>query len=346
MRLKTFYAKNMTEAMHMIRESLGEDAIIVATGEEPSQRGVRVTAAIDEPAFEIGDASPDGWLQYDDEQDENAVAEELTDTLLRHSVPEDIMDHMISCTTVMGYDDVGIAFTSTIDELFSFSPLFQTQSRKPVVMVGPPGAGKTLAVAKLAARSTMNGQTIGVVSTDTQRAGGIEQLKAFTDLMHTPLHKAPTPIGLRNSVESLMQKHHQVVIDTAGLNPFDTDDIRSLARLLGAVDAQPVLVLPAGIEAEEAGEIARVFSTLGAEHLLPTRVDIARRLGNLLCAAHQGGLSFCDFSNTHKVADGLKPLSPLALAQLFMPRLYKTAKDDIVSHNASQDRALRTGSMQ
>ncbi len=345
MRLKTFYAKNMTDAMQMIRESLGDDAIIVATGEDPERREVSITAAI-EPAFEIGDEDGDGWLQYDSEQDENAVAEELTDTLLKHNVPEDIMDHMISSATVMRYDDIGIALVSTLDELFSFAPLPQKSTNKPLLLIGPPGSGKTLNAAKIAARATMSGLDVGVISTDTQRAGGLEQLKAFTDVMQIKLNKAETPISLRNIAETLIQKKDQVIIDTAGLNPFDTGDVRTLARLMSAVDAQPVLVLPAGIDAEEAGEIGRVFAMLGARHILPTRIDIARRLGSLLCAANQGELSFCDFSNSAKVAEGLSPMSALSLAQLFLPRLYKTSNNDIVTPTVSHHEALRTGSMQ
>ena len=40
----------MTEAMHMVRKSLGDDAVIVATREEAGGKGVRVTAAIDRSA--------------------------------------------------------------------------------------------------------------------------------------------------------------------------------------------------------------------------------------------------------------------------------------------------------
>lgn len=79
MRLKSFYANTMTEAMQMIRDTLGEDAIIVATREEKGGKAVRVTAAIDpndyneraskSPAFETHGnrqpASAETWLQYD-----------------------------------------------------------------------------------------------------------------------------------------------------------------------------------------------------------------------------------------------------------------------------------------
>lgn len=317
----------------MIRETLGDEAIIVATGEERATGGVRVTAAI-EPAFEIGQdgiAGDDSWLQYDDEQDADAVAEELTDVMLRHCVPEDVIDQLVSCATVMGYDDISTALVSTIEALFTFHPLPIRSYTKPIMMIGPPGSGKTLAAAKFAARGAINGLNIGVVSTDTVRAGGVEQLQAFTNLLKIDLKKAQSPSDLRSIVTDLSHQTDQIVIDTSGLNPFSKDDVRVLAKIIGAYDVRPVFVMPAGIDADEAGEMARVFAAIGAQDILPTRVDIARRLGSLLSAAHQGGMNFSDVSDTPKVAQGLTPLSPQGLAQLFMPRLYKSEKTGIVN---------------
>jgi flagellar biosynthesis protein FlhF len=54
--------------------------------------------------------------------------------------------------------------------------------------------------------------------------------------------------------------------------------------------------------------------------MIPTRVDVARRLGALLSAAHHGGLGFAEVSNTAKVADGLAPMSAKRLMQMLMPR--------------------------
>ena len=89
MRLKTFHANTMPEAMQMIRDTLGEEAVIVATREENGGNSVRVTAAV-EPHFETnhsGEPAPiDDWLQYDGEDEDSAVAEELTEAMLRHAV--------------------------------------------------------------------------------------------------------------------------------------------------------------------------------------------------------------------------------------------------------------------
>lgn len=332
----------------MIRESLGDEAIIVGTEEDRSVGSVRVMAAVG-PAFEIGEdgiSEHDEWLQYDDEQDNDAVAEELTEILIRHHVPEDVMDHLVSCATIMGYDDLGTALIESIEQFFSFSPLPVEKFEKPVIMVGPPGSGKTLAVAKMAARSTMRGLKVGVITTDTVRAGGVEQLQAFTKLMGITLHTAKDHKDLRILAQQLSAEKDQVLVDTSGLNPFDKNDIRSVARIIAACDARPVLVMPAGIDVDEAGEIARIFATLGVNDILATRVDIARRLGSLFAAAYQGQLNFCDVSDTPKVAQGLRHLDAEQLARLIAPKVFpKTKTEDQFSvpqhRSIPSDRALR-----
>lgn len=321
MRLKSFYATTMTEAMQMVRDTLGDDAVIVATQEERNG-AVHVTAAV-EPHFEISkDGMSSDWLQYDEEDEENAVAEELTEALLRHSASEDVIDNIVSCATVIGLDHPGQAMIEAVEHLFNFAPLPKQATQNAQMMVGSPGAGKTLAIAKMAARGTINGLKIGVISCDTVRAGGVEQLAAFTDLLKVPLKRAETPADLK-AILADMRGFDQVLIDTPGVNPFDKNDIRTLARLIGAGDITPTMILPAGTDTDEAAEMARVFSTIGTQGVLPTRVDIARRLGGLLSAAHYGNLHFTDASHTPKVADGLFAMTPKDLSRMLMPGAFK-----------------------
>lgn len=333
MRLKTFYAKTMTEAMQMVREALGDEAVIVATREEKTGKkitGISVTAAIDPspaqgPAFEVGrsgqPAPADDWLQYDGEEDEeSAVNEALTQLLLRHGVPEDVMDPILSCVSVLGMEAPEVLLGAALEHLFSFRPLPQKAYIKPLMLLGAPGAGKTLAVAKIAARGAMSGLRVAAISCDVQRAGGYEQLAAFTRLLDVPLHKAQDAQTLRAVLERL-RGYDQIIIDTAGLNPFDPTDIKAAARLLGAGEIEAALVLPAGLDAQESADMARIFATIGAQTLIAARVDMTRRLGGLLAAAHAAGLSFADFSDTPKVAQGLAPMSPEALTSLLIPRV-------------------------
>lgn len=317
----------------MVRETLGEDAIIVATREENGGKAVRVTAAVEmlsergAPAFELsrgasGGAPSRDWLQYDEEEETSAVAEALTDALLRHAVPENVTDQILSCATIMALEKPEVAFTAALEHLFAFRPLPKGPQRRPLMLVGAPGAGKTLAVAKIAARGVMDGLKVAVVSCDTLRAGGIEQLGAFTKLLGVPLVKARDPAEVKTAVEKASGAD-QILIDTGGINPFAVEEVRDLARLVASSGAETLLAMPAGGDAEESGEIARVFSAIGVRWLMPTRLDIARRLGGLLEAAHQGAMSFSEASDTPQVADGLRALSPASLCTLLMPQAQK-----------------------
>lgn len=324
MRLKTFTAKTMKEAMQMVRDTIGEDAVIIATRDE-ADGGVRVTAALDPDARPAGDdmSAPqekgfDDWL-YADDDDSVSVVEEITEAMLRHAVPENVLDHIVSAASVMGLDEPRSALNAALQNLFHFKPLPQGGHNRALMVVGAPGAGKTLAIAKMAARAAMNGLSVGVITTDTVRAGGVEQLEAFTRLMNVPLKTASDVATLQRAMADLSGVD-QLLIDTPGANPFQPENIKDLARLIHAGPIDPVLVLPAGLDADESGEMARVFAALGARLLLPSRIDVARRLGGLLAAAHQGDLAFTDVSDTARVADGLVPLTPKRLTQLLMPR--------------------------
>ncbi len=361
MRLKSFSAKSMTDAMQMVRDALGEDAVIVATREEqggPARGGtVNVTAAIDpglndpyeDDAFDTvlsegndednyedknvnfethrienkgSHSSAREWLQYDDENEHKGIGEEITDTLLRHGVTEDVMDNILSCATIVGLETPGIALMAAIEHLFEFKPLPTKGHPKAIMMIGAPGAGKTLAAAKLAARGAMNGLRLGVVTCDTVRAGGVAQLESFTRLLNVDLKTASSPKDLQYILNDLSGVE-QVIIDTAAINPFDKKDVRSLARLIGVGGVEPYAVMPGGMDAEESAEMARIFASIGVESLIPTRIDMARRLGGILSAAHQGALSISDASNTPKVADGLMDMSPKSLSRRLMPEGFR-----------------------
>lgn len=326
MRLKTFTANTMSEAMELVKNALGEDAIIVATNEDHG--AVQLTAAI-EPAFEVGSngrgALNDDWLQYDEEEETAAVAEELTEVMLRHGVPEDIMDHIVSCATVAGLEKPSVALVAALEHIFHFRPLPQGKHDKPLIFVGPPGSGKTLAIAKAAARATMDGRRVSVITYDTVRAGGIEQLEAFTRLLNIDLKQATNPEDVPFMAEDLFG-YDQILIDSPGTNPFNNEDLKTTARVISRGNFEPHLVMPSGIDSEESADIARSFSSIGVQSMITTRLDLSRRFGSILTAAHNGSFAFADASKTPQVADGFIEMSPKSLTGLLIPAAFNTLR--------------------
>jgi flagellar biosynthesis protein FlhF len=251
------------------------------------------------------------------------IAERVTDALLRHRVPAAVSDKVISTLMTLPAGSTHDTLARALGKIFGFRDItLGGKSTQPLMLVGPPGAGKTLMTAKLAAERVMSGQRPAVFTTDTARAGGVEQLKAFLDILGIPLTVAPTAADLRAQLGDL-PPDSQVIIDTGGLNPFDAHEMKELARMMHVQKMETALVLPGGIDAEESAEIAMTFEILGVTRLIPTRLDFARRLGGLLSAAERAALSFACASHTAQVANGILPLTADSLAGLLLPSAAK-----------------------
>ncbi|WP_247881032.1 GTPase [Skermanella sp. TT6] len=317
----------MVEAMRLVRDALGDDAIIVATREE--EGGVRLTAAIDDaeqpllppPSSHEPEQEPTAyghggrsWRR----EPEIDIVDLISDTLTRHGTPAGICDRLLNTIATYDTGDPVEALSGALDSIFTFQPLPHGRAPRPFMLIGPPGAGKTLTVAKLAARATLGGRKVGVITTDTVRAGGVDQLAAFTKLLKLKLLAVEDTDSLADAL-GVQRGVEQVLIDSAGRNPFDPDDMNDLGDLLNAADLEPVLVLPAGCDAAEAAEVGSAFRELGARRLLLTRLDMTRRLGSLLAIAYEARLSFSDISATPQVAEGLSALDAESLARLLLP---------------------------
>jgi len=319
MRLRTFTARTMPEAMALVREQLGSEAIILSTAR--ANGGISVTAALDQAdapaAAEIVEAEPP----------EDPV-DFLHEMLTAHGTPAPLLEKLLSALIETTTPDPARALAAGIEAVFSFAPLSERPANRPMMLVGPPGAGKTVSIAKLATRAVLAGRKPFVISSDIIRAGGIAQLESFICMLGLELHRAESARQLAQLTADA-DKDAVILIDSAGINPYSANDRSELAAYLVAASAEPVLVLPAGGDVFDSIEIAHAFASLGTTRLLTTRLDMVHRLGSQLAAADAAQLSFCDASMTPDIAKGLFPLNPAALARLIMPEAPQPAVQPI-----------------
>ncbi len=337
MRIKTFKAESMAAGMRLVRQALGDDAIIISTREN-GPGSVTLSAAIDddleqELATELLAESYSGAVFESDpvpgiaERLWSAHAETMLSALEFHSVPSDLSERLVRTALDSGEADPADALAAALLTHFTFEPLAKAP-RRPCMLVGPPGSGKTVTVAKLAARAVMADLRIQPMTTDVVRAGGIDQLAAFTGMLKLDLIAVESAAEIKRAVSNIVNDR-SVVIDTAGINPFNDSELSLLADYIVASKAEPILVLPAGGDARELADIAEIFADLGVSRLICTRVDVARRFGSVLAAADAANLRLADFSVTPYVGEGMHGVDPVSLARLLVrdPNQIRTRSD-------------------
>ncbi len=311
MRLKSFHGATMAEAMRQVREALGEDAIIVATRDD-EMGGVRVTAAMDE-----AQPQPRPETVFPPPRPEIDVVTAIADALHYHGVHAALAEKLLATATHFADDDPLIALAAGFDAHVPFKPLTLDKPEQPIVLVGPPGAGKTLAVAKLATMAKLQKKPVTVITTDLVRAGGIEQMAAFTRLLKVPLLEIEQPESVADTMAELAGKG-LVLVDTPGRNPYDETERQEFARMTGKTPCAIALALPCGLDSTEGSDLARAFSSLGADRLVLTRGDMTRRFGSMLNIAEDSGLALANLNLSGNVAVPLQPLNPITLARSLM----------------------------
>lgn len=289
MRLKLFHAAKMAEAMATVRAQLGPDALIIATRRVSG--GVEVTAALEPSPPRPEEAGRDTLLEF-------------------HDIPGRLRSRL-----ARGPLDKALGAS------FRFAPLPIGADDPPLLFAGPPGAGKTVTVARLATRLVLGKVAPLVITADGQRAGAVEQLAAFTRLLGIELVVANHPATLVRALER-RRPGAPVLIDTAGMDPRDPAERAALDGLITAAGASVALVLAGNAHPAEGAELAAAFAEAGADRMVATRLDQTRRLGPVLIAADAGRLAFAEAGIGSGAADGLVPLTPTFLAE----RLNQTAQ--------------------
>ncbi|WP_419902488.1 GTP-binding protein [Kiloniella sp.] len=310
MRLKHYIANSFPEAMDQVREDLGEDAIILATDELGPGDGVRVTAGLDdEPATDFSITDPGEDVD---------IVDEITEVLDFHHLPPQMIDTLVGHAIGIPASEWHISLAGALDNHFHFAQIPTGPMTRPLMLIGSPGDGKTSTIAKLCAKARISDIPTTVITIDSEKTGGVEQISTFCHRLQIDLDIAETPEKLGECIDKIAKKR-MILIDTMGVNPFDEDAVHYLGDFAQASNAESTLIIPAGGDVYEAADKAAAFLEIGPKYIIPTKLDMTRRFGGLLTAAHSANLTFMAAGTSPQIADGLSPINPVSLARLLLP---------------------------
>ena len=317
MKIKTFIASGSLEAFAQAREVLGDDAVMLST-ETLSDGQVQITVGVDEKEE----------ISFNDNQEIEIkeTTSRYTDRLLRESLEyHDTLDlvkqRILSMVRKHSanhkiYDDRKL-LEKALSDLYNFSDILHNETKCKIFM-GAPGAGKSTAIAKMGAQAKMNNLRCCIISTDNVRAGANSQLEAFAKILEQDFYFCKSERNLFELLKKAENTYDLVLIDTPGINPFLAEEVEKVSRWIEVIKGEGILVLSAGTNTFEAIEIAEVFTELGAKKILPTRLDLTRRIGSLLSVAACCELEFCAGSVSANIAGGLSEITPSGLAKLIL----------------------------
>jgi flagellar biosynthesis protein FlhF len=185
-----------------------------------------------------------------------------------------------------------------IGKRLRFAPEFTpsvSDSNRALILVGPPGAGKTTTLAKIAIRECLAQRIPArLISVDLHGVAAHEKLRSFAAIMGAGFTAANSASQFMEAVDEFRNKH-VLLIDTPGYGPSDIAWARDLASVLAELKQKEIhLVLSASMHPAGLLRYLRQFEEFNPDYLLFTKLDEMETHGSLLSAALQAStpLSF------------------------------------------------------
>ena len=181
------------------------------------------------------------------------------------------------------------------------------------VFVGPPGAGKTTTIAKIAAQErARNGRRLGLVAADGFRVGAVEQLRLYADIIGTSFRVVRAPAEM----EQVFAKPSAcpLLVDTAGRSPKDRAARDMFNLISGRKGVRTHLVIPAATGESELDRLLNGFGDARPDRVVLTRVDETESVTSMVTALRERQLPVSYLGTGQRVPEDLIRATPPVLA--------------------------------
>jgi flagellar biosynthesis protein FlhF len=180
------------------------------------------------------------------------------------------------------------------------------------LFVGPPGAGKTTTIAKIAAQErARRGHKLNLLAADGFRVGAVEQLRLYADIIGSQFAVARTPAEIERSI---LTTRGTVLVDTAGRSVRDPRAQEVVSMLSGLPGVRTHLVMPAASSVRDLRNVLDAYGEKGPNRVVLTRVDEADSVSPLMHVLHERGLKVSYLGTGQRVPEDLERATPARLA--------------------------------
>jgi len=204
----------------------------------------------------------------------------------------------------------------------------QPELSRITALVGPPGAGKTTTLVKLAVSQCMTaGRPVRLISTDTQRIGAAEQLRTFAAILGVPFQTAESTAALAQAIDNT-PSNTSVLVDTPGLGPAMLGDFGNelAAFLVNRQEIDTHLVLTATGRPKDLAAAANRFEVFRPSRLIFTRLDETDSRGPLFCEAARGGKPISFLCGGQLIPEDIEPATKSRITESLVRQLPKALR--------------------
>jgi len=311
MQIHRVQGQDIKDALERARGLVGDDAVLLGH-EATSSGGVTVSVARrPQEATPMSSTKTPTRLAPPAREPANPGLRDVQRRLLRHGCSSrwsQEVRHAVAELGGLGTHAIDVAAT-VLGRAIQVAPSPKVGSKaRAFALVGPTGVGKTTTLAKLAVQLTRAGRRVGIVSLDTYRAGALEQLSTYAELLGCSVDVARDGEELAGVLER--SKHLQaILIDTAGRSPRVQSEIEVMSAVLDrGAHVMPIdrwLVLSAATQRGDLKDAAEAFARLRPDAAIVTKLDETRRPGAVLETLARNGLDLAFLADGQDVAGNL-----------------------------------------
>jgi flagellar biosynthesis protein FlhF len=326
MHLKRYRGTTVRDALAEARADLGPAALVLSTRLVPAhglsgwlgQRVVEVTAALDRKVSES----------------RTAEAPAPTPTPLQAKAPSSAAEAVAARLAATGLDQVLAAevagrvptrlrrqpdardLARALGERLQWLAVGDEAFAPIEVFVGPPGAGKTTTIAKIAAQQrARRGGRLGLVAADGFRVGAVEQLRLYADIIGAPFTVAR---ALPDVERAVAESRAPVLVDTAGRSPRDHEALDLFTVVGGWPQARTHLVVPASTPPDAFERLIDAYAVANPTRVVFTKLDEGGRLAPLMSLLRRRDLVVSYLTTGQRVPEDLERATPARLAALVL----------------------------
>ncbi len=342
---ETFVAKNPKEAFDLAKEKYGHfsDLKLLKATQIRGEDGKlvsKITVSVSENDFlnSIG-TSEEAELISEMEQLKSQINEmksafgsqdqNLQNWLTEHGLSDKIASELSRSVDAAGIGDNPELVKSYIIEEIESRIKVESENhhkRKMVMLIGSTGVGKTTTIAKLTARYGLEldpGMSIALVNLDSFRVGAYEQLDHYAKQMYVEHIKVDSVDEFPDVLQRL-ERYDLVLIDTAGISPYDTGRLIKTIEFLKNKKEYLIeisLVIAATAKQEDIEDIYEHFSFLSVDNVILTKFDETKHIGEILSFVIENDLPISYISNGQNVPNDIEPATKSMLIDRFAGEL-------------------------